>query len=327
MRVLVYTGYDDTSLCAAIGKINGATVVQGSQDRGELLKQIVAAEAFIGQAAHWGSDIADAMARASKLRWLQIANAGYDNIERAGVPERVTLTTLGGIGSEVLAEHAVAQLLAVMRAVPKFLSVQQQRRWTFSDLAGEVTTLWRKHVAVLGFGPIGQAVRDRLVAFEARVTAVARSARTDEKGTRVVPLEQLQVLLGHVDALVIACPSKPETRRLINADAFEVMRPGCFIMNVSRGSIIDTNALVDALDSGKVGGAALDVTDPEPLPPEHPLWVYPNVLITPHTAWAGGGHAVRMRVEEFLVENVRRFVAGESLLNVAVVDHSQRVSR
>lgn len=327
MRVLVYTGHDDAALCAELAKLKGADIVQGSQDRGELLKQIVAAEVFIGQAGRWGADIADAMARAPKLRWLQLANAGYDNVERAGVPEHVTLTTLGGIGCEVLAEHAVAQLLAVMRALPQFIAAQQQRRWTFTNLVGEVTTLWRKHVVILGFGPIGQAVRDRLRGFEARVTAVARSSRTDEQGTRVVPYEQLHAVLGQADALVIACPSKPATRKLINAEAFEAMRPGCFIMNVSRGSIIDTDALVAALNAGKVGGAALDVTDPEPLPPEHALWGYPNVLITPHTAWAGGGQPVRMRLEAHMVENVRRYVAGEPLLNIANVDHSQREAR
>ncbi|MGD2167104.1 MAG: D-2-hydroxyacid dehydrogenase [Gammaproteobacteria bacterium] len=326
-RVLVYTGQDDTALCAELSKLKGADVVQGSQDRGEFLRQIVEAEGFIGQAAHWGSDIADAMAKAPGLRWLQIVNAGYDNIERAGVPGHVTLTTLGGIGSEVIAEHAVAQLLAVMRAVPLFLAAQQQRRWTFTNLTGSVKALWRTHVAVLGFGPIGRAIRDRLLGFEARVTAVARTARTDKKGTRVVQLEQLKALLGQVDALVVACPSKPETRGLIDAEAFEAMRPGCFVANVSRGSIVDTNALVAALESGKLGGAALDVTDPEPLPAEHPLWAYPNVLITPHTAWAGRGELVRAQVEEFLISNTRRFLAGESLENVVIVDQTQRAVR
>jgi len=327
MRILIYTGYDDTSLCAELAKSGRAEIVQGSQIRGDLLKQIVEADGFIGNAFEWGSDIADAMARAPKLRWLQLVNAGYDNVERAGVPEHVTVSNLGGIGSEVLAEHAVAQLLGVMRATSKFVSAQQQRRWTFSDLAADVTTLWRKHVAVLGFGPIGQCIRDRLLAFEARVTAVARSARTDEKGTRVVPYDQLHVLLGQVDALVIACPSKPETRRIIDATAFAAMRDGCFIMNVSRGDIVDTQALVAAIDAGKVGGAALDVTDPEPLPQEHALWAYPNVLITPHTAWAGGGKPVRQQLEALIVENVRRFLAAEPLLNVSAIDHSQRISR
>jgi phosphoglycerate dehydrogenase-like enzyme len=327
MRVLVYTGHDDTGLCAQLAQLKGTDVVQGSLDRGELLRQIVDADVFIGQAAEWGSDIADAMARAPRLRWLQLANAGYDNVERAGVPEHVMVTTQGGIGCEVLAEHVVAQLLAVMRAFPKFHEAQRERRWTFDNLIGEVTSLWRKHVAILGFGPIGQAVRDRLLGFEARVTGIARSSRTDEKGTRVVPYDQLHAVLGQVDALVVAVPSKPETRKMIDAAAFNAMRPGSFIVNVSRGAIVDTDALVAALNTGKVGGAALDVTDPEPLPPEHPLWAYPNVLITPHTAWAGGGQVVRDQVEALIVENTRRWLAGERLLEVVNVDHSDRAGR
>lgn len=327
MQILVYTGGDDTALCAELAEFKGADIVQGSQDRGDLLKQIVEADGFVGNAFQWGSDIALAMAKAPNLRWLQLVNAGYDNVERAGVPEHVAVTNLGGIGSEVLAEHVVAQLLAVMHATPTFIAAQQQRRWTFSDLADNVTTLWRKHVAVLGFGSIGQAVRDRLLAFEARVTGIAQSSRTDEKGTRIVPYEQLHAVLGQAHALVIACPSKPATRKIVNAAAFEAMRPGCFIMNVSRGEIIDTNALVAALTAGSLGGAALDVTDPEPLPPEHELWALPNVLITPHTAWAGGGKPVRDQVEALIVKNVERFLVGKPLLHVAAIDHAQRVRR
>ena len=128
MRVLVYTGDDDTQLCARLAQLSGVEVEQGSLDRGELLRQIVDADVFVGQAAQWGSDIADAMARAPRLRWLQLANAGYDNVERAGVPEHVMVTTQGGIGCEVIAEHVVAQLLAVMRAFPRFLDAQRERR-------------------------------------------------------------------------------------------------------------------------------------------------------------------------------------------------------
>ncbi len=327
MRILVFTGEDDSALCAKLAELRGAEVVESSPDRGELLKQIVEADAFVGQSAYWGSDIADAMARAPKLRWLQLAGTGYDNGERAGLPEHVMLTTLGGIGSEVLAENAVGQLLAVMHALPMFHEAQQARRWTFTNLIGEVRTLWRRHVAILGFGPIGQAVRDRLLGFDARVTGIARSSRTDEKGTRIVPYDQLHAVLGQVDALVVAVPSKPETRGMIDAAAFEAMRPGSYIMNVSRGAIVDTDALVAALESGKLGGAALDVTDPEPLPPEHPLWAFPNVLITPHSAWAGGGQLVRDQVEALIVENTRRYLGGEPLLEVVSVDHSVRAGR
>ena len=187
--------------------------------------------------------------------------------------------------------------------------------------------MWRRHVAILGFGPIGQAVRDRLVGFEARVTAIARSSRTDEKGTRIVPYDQLHAVLGQADALVVAVPSKPETRRMIDAAAFAAMRSGSFIVNVSRGAIVDTDALVAALESGRLGGAALDVTDPEPLPPEHPLWAFPNVLITPHTAWTGGGQAVREQVEALIVENTQRYLAGQRLLEVVSIDHSDRAGR
>ena len=322
-RILVWSGRDDTELCARLAKFDGVEIVPGSAERGTLLQQIRETEVFIGQAAFWGVDIAEAMAQAPKLRWLQLCNAGYDNVERAGVPEHVVVSNMGGVTSEVISEHAVSLLLALMRGIAGFIDSTRSHQWAPGELSGRVVPLWKKHVAVLGFGPIGRNICQRIQAFDAKVTVVARTAR-DADGIPVVAYEQLNELLGRVDALVIACPHKPATVGLVDANAFAAMKPGSFLVNISRGTIIETDALVDALNSGQLAGAALDVTDPEPLPENHPLWRCPNLIITPHVAFAGGGAAVRADLEALLIENVRRYLAGEDLLTPIRIDHSQR---
>jgi len=326
-KIVVWTGRDDTSLCAQLAQIDSAVICQGSDDRAELLSQIEDADAFIGQAGLWDTDIAIAMEHAPRLRWLQLANAGYDNVERAGVPEHVTVTNMGSVCSQIIAEHAVSLLLASMRGVAAFVDATRRHEWTPRELSGRVCTLWKKHVAVLGFGPIGRNIRDRLRAFDAQVTAVARTARVDEDGTRVIPYAALNELLGEVDALIVACPHKPETIGLVDTAALAAMRPGSFLVNISRGTIIDTDALVAALNKGQLGAAALDVTDPEPLPADHALWRCPNLIITPHISFAGGGAAVRADLEALLIDNVQRFLSGKLLRHEVHIDHSQRLAR
>lgn len=323
-RVLVWTGRDDAALCAKLAQLEGVEILEASSQRSTLLRQIGETEVFIGQAAHWGKDIAAAMASAPKLRWLQLCNAGFDNVERAGVPEHVIVSNMGSVTSEVIAEHAVTLLLASMRGVAAFVDATRDRQWAPAELSGRVVPLWKKHVAVLGFGPIGRNIRDRLRAFDAQVTAVARTARVAADGTRVVPYAGLEDLLGEVDALVVACPHKPATIGLVDAAAFAAMKPGSFLVNISRGTIVDTDALTAALDSGHLAGAALDVTNPEPLPENHALWRCPNLIITPHVSFAGGGAAVRADLEALLIDNLRRYLAGQELPTRVTIDHSQR---
>jgi phosphoglycerate dehydrogenase-like enzyme len=131
----------------------------------------------------------------------------------------------------------------------------------------------------------------------------------------------LRSSLPELDALIICAPLTEATEKMMDAGAFVAMKRGGYLVNVSRGAIVDTNALVAALERGVLAGAALDVVDPEPLPPSHPLWSAANVILTPHTAWAGGGESQRRRLQEFLRDNVRRFARGEPVLQAATVRH------
>jgi phosphoglycerate dehydrogenase-like enzyme len=150
----------------------------------------------------------------------------------------------------------------------------------------------------------------------ARVTGIARSARLDPSGTVVEPVTKLREVLATADALVVAAPLTRETRGIVNAGTLAALKRGALVVNVSRGGLVATSDLLAALENGQVGGAGLDVTDPEPLPNDHPLWARPNVIVTPHVAGIGGGELVRAELEALVVDNARRFVAGDELQHV-----------
>ena len=142
--------------------------------------------------------------------------------------------------------------------------------------------------------------------------AIARSARNDEFADAVVPSQQLHAVLAEADSLIVTAALTEETQGMIDAHALEAMKPGGVLVNIARGAIVDTTALVDALMSGQLAGAGLDVTDPEPPPPDHPLWTCPNLIVTPHVSGIGSP-VVRRRIGALVMDNVDRFVAGRTL--------------
>jgi phosphoglycerate dehydrogenase-like enzyme len=195
------------------------------------------------------------------------------------------------------------------------VAAQERREWAFQAVRSELATLRGKRVAILGFGHIGRRIAALAAACGARVTAIARSKRI-EAGIAVEPLAALRAVVAGADALVIAAPLTAETEGLVGRDVLAAMPSGSLLINVSRGPIVVADDLLAALDSGALAAAALDVTDPEPLPPEHPLWTRHNLVITPHVAGIGGGALMRAELEELVVDNVRRFVTGRPLCHV-----------
>jgi phosphoglycerate dehydrogenase-like enzyme len=247
---------------------------------------------------------------------MQALNTGIDNLEAYGLPERLAISNVGPVNSRTVAEHALLLLLALVRRMPALGAAQARRDWAFDAVRPQLSTLRGKHVAILGFSYIGREIAALCVACGARVTGVARTARTDASGVAVEAVSGLRGVLAAADALVVAAPLNEETHGIVNAENLAALKRGALVVNVSRGSLVATADLLAALDSGQVGGAALDVTDPEPLPPDHPLWTAPNVIITPHVAGIGGGEAVRAGLEALVVDNVRRFAAGGELRHV-----------
>ncbi len=315
-RILVWLGGGEQSLCDALSRLD-AVEIQRAPDRASALAALGEADAFVTSTVFWDDDFAAQLRRSTQLTWIQVLNAGFDNMERLGVPARVTVSTLADVGSSVVAEHAIALLLALLRGLPAAFEAQRANDWSAGPVVRVARTLQGLDLAIVGFGHIGQKAAALAAAFGARVIAFARTGRIGPGGVEVRELGTFRASLREAGGVMVCAPLNEATARLVDGAAFAAMRRGSYLVNVARGGIVDTSAMMDALRSGTLAGAALDVVDPEPLPRSHPLWSLPNVLLTPHTAWAGGGAAQTRRLEELVVENVRRFVRGEPVLHAA----------
>jgi D-3-phosphoglycerate dehydrogenase len=234
------------------------------------------------------------------VRWVQLPSAGVESWLGTVDDKRVWTSATIAFGKPV-AEHALTLMLAGVRRIADCARVQT---WTSPPLG----QLEGSTVAIVGRGAIGGALIGLLEPFDVEVIAITRSGR---EGT--VPVERLSEVLPRADFVVIAAPATPASRHLIGAAELDAMRENAWLVNVSRGALVDTDALVAALRAGSIAGAALDVTDPEPLPDDHPLWREPNALITPHVA--NPRATERQDLARQLKENVARFAKGEPLLS------------
>lgn len=249
----------------------------------------------------------------STVRWVQLPFAGVEGFVGSGVltkyPE-VVFTSAAGAYAGTVAEHAVAMLLAGVRGL-----WHRESSWDPAGSGPRVARLGGTTVAVVGAGGIGRALIPALRALGVKVVAVNRSG-TDVTDAVVVTADRLDEVWPAVDHVILAAPSTADTHALVDAEVLARLQPHSWVVNVARGSLIDTDALVDALRAGTIGGVALDVTDPEPLPAEHPLWAIPNAIITPHVA--NPPQHLRPALLERVEVNVRRFA--NDMEPLAVID-------
>lgn len=248
---------------------------------------------------------------------IQTLTAGVDDVTArlSSIRPGVRLCNARGVHETSTAELALTLTLASLRGIPQFVRAQQEGHWR-SEFH---PSLADKSVLIVGYGAIGAAIEDRLAPFElARVARVARSSRTTARGP-VHPLTELPSLLPHADVVILSTPLTEETRGLVDAAFLGRMKDGALLVNVARGPVVDTKALLMELESGRIG-AALDVTDPEPLPPGHPLWQAPGVLISPHVG--GPSSAFLPRAKRLLKDQLTRFVNHEPLRNVILTTGS-----
>jgi D-2-hydroxyacid dehydrogenase (NADP+) len=256
--------------------------------------------------------------RAGRLRWLHSTAVGVGNLlSPECVESAMLLTNSRGVHAAPIAEHAIALVLALRRGLHVAVARQLQHEWAQHELyRRDVPTLDETVMAVVGLGAIGARIAKLASGLGMTALGVRRdlSAPMPEGVAEVLGADRLLEALGRADVVVLALPLTQQSRCLIGARACAAMKRGAFIVNVARGQLIDEAALADALRTGHLGGAALDAFVPEPLPASSPLWALPNVLITPHTA-AFGANYWRPAIDLF-VENVRRFKAGEPLVNM-----------
>jgi phosphoglycerate dehydrogenase-like enzyme len=294
-------------------------VASAAVEDGEAMRRELAdADAIWTWPAFYDAELVALLERfAPRLRWVQLPTMGYDPVELYGIPPGVTVTSAGDAYAPTVSEHAVAMLLALVRRIPEAVRNSATGTWDQSN-AIRIATLNGATVAVIGFGNIGKAVAERLRGFGARIVAVTQSGRADPLADETARPDAMHEVLARSDAVVLAVPLNGRTRHLLDARALAAMRPHAVVINIARGGVIDHDALREALTAGRIGGAGLDVTDPEPLPAGDPLWQMPNVLITPHVAGYGGDVAPR-RILALVERNLEHFLAGEPLESVVPV--------
>jgi phosphoglycerate dehydrogenase-like enzyme len=282
------------------------------EDLAGLAAALPAAEALVTMGQLYGAETAKLLRRdGKKLRWIQLLTAGYDGLIFHGVPPGVVVTNAGDCYSPMVAEHAMMLLLALVRHLPQML-VNQARHAFDRSFLPRLSSLDGATMAIVGFGSIGREVALRARPFGMRIIGLTRSAHPDKLADEIHPMTMLHDILGRADAVVLAVPLSAETRHLIGAAELAACRKSTILINVARGGVVDPVALGAALRSGQIAGAGLDVTEPEPLPPENPLWTCPNLIVSPHVA-ALGSAAVLQCLAELTAGNLRRFLAGENL--------------
>ena len=267
--------------------------------------------------AVFGSLRPEEYAAAGKLRWVQSAGAGVEWLWKIpGIAESdVVVTNTRGAHAATIAEHTFALLLSLTRQLPAFADYQRREEWARGTINDSLVGIKGLTMGIVGFGNIGRNIGRRAAAFEMNVMAVdAKPGAPGDGAAEVWPLERLTEMCRRIDVMVVSAPITPETRGMIGREQIGALKEGSYLLAMSRGGIVDEAALLDALTSGRLAGAGLDVTAVEPLPAGDPLWKAPNLIITPHSS--PGSKLTMDLVWEIFGENVGRFLRGEPLTNV-----------
>ncbi len=305
---IVVARADPAQLTALQAVAPGVELVAAAQ--GEALAgQLAGAQATIG--------LCDAatLAAAKSLHWIQALSVGVERcVTVPGLAERgIVLTNMQRTSGLPIAEHAIAMTLALARGLPRLIRQQQAGEWREDDTG--MREIGGRTLLVVGLGGIGTEVARRAHGLGMRVTAIRNSSREGPDFVAKVGLpSELMAFAADADVVVNATPLTPETTGIFDERFFAAMKKGGYFISVGRGQSTITADLVAALNSGQLGGAGLDVTEPEPLPAGHPLWAMPNVIISPHISAASDAQGERYWI--LVAENLRRYVAGEPLLNV-----------
>jgi D-3-phosphoglycerate dehydrogenase len=286
----------------------GAEIIDAGQER--VAAELPSADIFCGHPkvpVPW-----DDVVQRGRLRWIQSSAAGLDHCLVPSVVESdIIITSASGVLANQVADHTIALLTGLLRGLPTFFRAQQAREF----IRRPTRDLHGARIGIIGLGRNGRRLAEVLSAFRTTVLAtdwfpVNKPAQVAE----LLPADAVDQMLPRVDILILAAPLTEHTRRMINARRLALLPQGALLINVARGPLVVHNDLVAALESGHLGGAGLDVTDPEPLPPESKLWDMPNVIITPHV---GGQSATRIDdMTNFFCENLARYLAGRPLCNL-----------
>lgn len=250
------------------------------------------------------------------LRWLQCSFAGVDSLGGEGLflREDALLTNASGAYGITIAEHMICVLLMMLRRMPEYQALTARRGW---EIIGDVRAIYGSTVTVIGMGDIGSSFGRRIKAMGAAVRGVRRTqAPAPDWCDEAYTIDRLEEALQGADVAALCLPGTADTRHIFGQEQIEAMNPAAYVLNVGRGTAIDQQALAEALRSGRLAGAALDVADPEPLPPEHFLWDTPNLLLTPHVSGNMSLAKTCQLVIDIFLENLSRWDKGQPLAHV-----------
>jgi phosphoglycerate dehydrogenase-like enzyme len=284
-----------------------AELVDAGQER--IAEELFSADIFCGHAkvpVDW-----DGVVGRGRLRWIQSSAAGMDHCLVPSVIEsHIVVTSASGVLADQVGEHTIALMTGWCRGLPTYFRAQQKKEF----IRRPTRDLTRSTVGIVGLGGNGRRLAQMLTAFEARTIATDLFPVDKPDSVETLwPADRLDDLLAAVDFVVLCAPLNDSTRGMIDAAALARMKPGALLVNVARGPLVVTDDMVSALASGQLAGAVMDVTEPEPLPPEHPLWDFPNVIVTPHV---GGQAAWRIdAMTDLFCRNLSRWQAGLPLVN------------
>ncbi|MFU8948145.1 2-hydroxyacid dehydrogenase [Mycetocola zhadangensis] len=292
------------TLRAAIGDIDGVEFVEWDLS-GPAPKTAfdIVITPYMGTTDKLGA-LADVSARL-----VQSQSIGYDGVDDVLPPGNV-FANASSVHETSTAELTLALVLASQRGIPDFVRAAGEGRWAPARHA----SLADRTVLLLGYGGVGKAIEDRLLPFEVNVVRVATRARSDERG-QIHGIDELQELLPHADIVIVGVPLTDETTGLVDAQFLAAMPDGAMLVNIARGAVADTDAILREAESGRLR-FALDVTDPEPLPDGHPLFALPNVLISPHVG--GASTAMMPRMAKLARQQIERMLRGEDPVNVVL---------
>ncbi|GGJ30439.1 D-2-hydroxyacid dehydrogenase [Deinococcus roseus] len=245
---------------------------------------------------------------AKQLQWIQTLTAGVDHVLAMNLPEHITLYRAPNLHEELVTEHTLALLLSIVRKLHVLRDQQREGRWFVPHPFG---SLHSKHVVIWGYGNIGRSLARVLKVLGSRVTGV-RTQSGHEDGVPIITRQDFPQVLPQADHLVMVLPSTPATHQVLDQDVLDLLPERAWVINVGRGDAMNQEDLLQALKQGRIAGAALDVTSPEPLPADHPFWRLENVILTPHVA--SQSDRLQSKMREFMLENLSRLHAGEQMV-------------
>jgi D-3-phosphoglycerate dehydrogenase len=310
LRIVLCYPVEERHVAQLAAAAPGAEIVDAGQER--IAELLPTADIFCGHAkvpVPW-----DDVVRGGRLRWIQSSAAGLDHcLVPSVVASDITVTSASGVLANQVADHTMALLTGILRDLPTYFRAQQKREF----IRRPTRDLHGARIGIIGMGRNGRRLAEVLSAFRTTIVATdwwAGQMKRPPQVAELLPADAVDEILPRIDILILAAPLTDRTQGMIDARRLALLPRGAIVINVARGPLVVTEDLIAALESGHLGGAGVDVTEPEPLPPESRLWELPNVIITPHV---GGQAASRIDdMTNFICDNLRRYRMGEPLVNL-----------